>query len=206
MRKQIENDRGKDLATARKIASGDREAFGEFVDRYGPRVQAMARRYALSFADAEDLTQDVFVDLYRCIASFNGSAALSTWTYKVALNHCMKHRERRPAATAELIDESVETRQGEGADPSTSAVRSELKRTVDRALDHLSQDHRDVVVLHELHELTYSECASILHVPIGTVKSRLHHAFVALRGVLAAYVRDEPLTGDVIRATAETIG
>lgn len=185
-------DVGKDARLAKRIAQGDRAAFAEFVDRYGPRIQGLARRYATTNADAEDLTQEIFLDLYRSIASFRGEAALSTWAYRVALNHCLKHCSRRPPQGVEYDEALAGANAGDRADPVRGAVASELKDKVKSALSDLTPEHRDVVILHELQELTYSECASILRIPVGTVKSRLFYAFRTLRGSLAAYVIGDP--------------
>ena len=182
----------KDAALARRIANGDRAAFAEFVDRYGPRIQSLARRYSSTHTDAEDLTQEIFLDLYRSIASFRGDAALSTWAYRVGLNHCLKHCSRRPPETQGYEEALASAKAGERADPLRGAVASELKDKVQTALSDLTPEHRDVVILHELQELTYSECASILRIPVGTVKSRLFYAFRTLRGSLAAYVVGDP--------------
>lgn len=77
---------------AGRIAAGDREAFATFLDLYGERVHRLARRYARSESCAEDLTQEIFLDLYRCIAGFRGDSQLGTWVYRVALNHCLRYR------------------------------------------------------------------------------------------------------------------
>ena len=200
-------DRRRDLRLAARIARGDRAAFAQFVDRHGPHVQALARRYAVTPSDVEDLVQEIFVSVFQSIGSFRGESMLSTWAYRVAFNHCMKHRDRSPVPAMEL-DESLSDN---GPSPLTQAESSELKGQVEMALSRLSPDHRDVVVLHELLDLSYSECAGILRVPVGTVKSRLHHAFGGLRRLLSEYVSDsectEPGCGKhPAGAHAETIG
>jgi len=183
-----------DIRLAQRIAQGDRHAFEEFVDGYGARVHRLVRRYVSHEADAEDVTQEIFLDLYRCINNFRGEATLSTWVYRVALNHCLRHRERTTPAVQSL-DEMGHERGHEphdsGGDPVRWAARRELCGQVHVALDDLSDVHRDVVILHELHGLTYRECAAILEVPVGTVKSRLSNAFRALRGSLGNYVLGE---------------
>jgi RNA polymerase sigma-70 factor (ECF subfamily) len=203
-------DFGRDARLAKRIASGDGAAFAEFVDRYGPRIQALARRYAATNSDAEDLTQEIFLDLYRSIGSFRGSAALSTWAYRVALNHCLKHCNRRPAQGVEFDEALSGASAGDVADPVRGAVTGELKEKVHVALSDLTPEHRDVVILHELQDLTYSECAKILRIPVGTVKSRLFYAFRILRGSLAAYVLGDPCLpesslGKATGAITETI-
>lgn len=179
-----------DKRTAQQIAAGNRDAFAAFVDTHGPRLLRLARRYAACEADAEDLTQEIFVALYRGMANFRGDSTLSTWAYQVALNHCRKHLARKPTATLTL-DDSRDVPEGVLHDPAHRAAVGELSSQVHLALDGLTPEHRDVVILHELHEFTYAECAAVLKVPIGTVKSRLSYAFRRLRGSLDAYVHSD---------------
>lgn len=171
-----------------RLQRGESGAYAELVDQYGARVLALARRYARTEADAEDITQEVFVSLVKGIGRFRGDAALGTYLYRVALNHCLKHKERRPPEGAPLDDLPV----ADSAPlPAEKAEQGELAEQVQGALKRLSEPHRDVVILHELHGLTYAECAEALGVPVGTVKSRLFHAFAKLRSLLGGYVRGE---------------
>ena len=181
-----------DRRLAQQIAGGDAGAFTDYVDAFGPRLHRLVRRYAASEADAEDLTQEIFLDLYRSMAGFRGEATLATWTYRVALNHCLKHVQRvRP--TTVPYDDAWVMRESEERGPAHRAAQGELSDQVHQALDGLSPDHRDVVILHELQDLTYRECADILQVPIGTVKSRLSYAFRRLRERLGGYVLSDAL-------------
>lgn len=179
-----------ELQLVKRIAQGERAAFEEFLDCYGPRVHRLVRRYASREADAEDLTQEVFLSLYRGIEGFRGESALSTWVYRVALNHCLRHSEKQNAAQKReaIGEENADERASPGADPAGHAARRELRDQVHGALQDLSPAHRDVVILHELHGLTYGECAQVLDVPVGTVKSRLSNAFSRLRRSLGGYV------------------
>src|SRR5689334_14604854 len=83
-----------DKRLVQRIQQGDRRAFEEFVDSYGARVQRLVRRYVENVSDGEDLVQEIFCDLYRSLGGFRGEAALSTWVYRVAVNHCLKYRQR----------------------------------------------------------------------------------------------------------------
>jgi RNA polymerase sigma-70 factor (ECF subfamily) len=179
-----------DKRLMRRIAQGDKRAFEELVDSQGPRVHRLARRYAVQEADAEDLTQEIFVDIFRCAANFRGESTVATWIYRIAINHCLKHQNRATTIDNSML-ENPEDDEDLGADPMRHALRGELRSRVESALQLLSPLHRDIVVLHELHGLTYLECAGVLKVPIGTVKSRLSNAFRALRQSLGDYVLDE---------------
>lgn len=191
-----------DLNLARRIAEGERRAFEELVDRYGPRVHRLVCRYVGQEADAEDVTQEIFLDLYRSIGSYRGESTLATWIYRVSLNHCLRYREKQ-APAVDSIDEVANEPEDHQSDPVRHAARRELSDQVQVALKDLSPVQRDVIVLHELHGLTYRECADVLGVPVGTVKSRLANAFRCLRGSLGAYVLGEAATlrPDVIGET-----
>ncbi len=181
----------RDVELAQRITRGERRAFEEFVDTYGARVHRLVRGYVENSSDAEDVTQEIFCDLHRSIGSYRGEAALSTWIHRVALNHCWKYRQKhRPDCLAfdeqfaEAADDDWRT------DPAESVTKAELAEQVHAALGELSSSHHDVVILCELQGMTYQECANTLQIPIGTVKSRLFHAFRKLRGLLGAYVQE----------------
>lgn len=177
----------------RDLRRGDPNAFAAFVDAHGPTVHRLSRRYAATEADAEDLTQEIFVALSQALPGFRGDAKLSTWVYRVALNHCIKHAQRRRPDPLPL-DDRLPCADGDGGSPHQYAARRELSRRVEDALNVLSDGHREVVVLHEMHGLTYAECADVLGIPVGTVKSRLSNAFVRLRERLGSYVMGEEET------------
>jgi RNA polymerase sigma-70 factor (ECF subfamily) len=156
------------------------------VDTYGARIHSLTRRYARTASDAEDLTQDIFVDICRGIGQFRGESSLGTWVYRIALNHCLKAQGRSRPEPLELTDES--SYPTDDGNPHRHLARRELADKVDDALLALTPAHRDVVILHELHGLTYAECAAVLQIPVGTVKSRLSNAFGRLRTRLSDYV------------------
>jgi len=190
-----------DKRLVKRIQQGDRGAFEEFVDAYGARVQRLVRRYVENTSDGEDVIQEIFCDLYRSLGSFRGDSALSTWVYRVAVNHCLKYRQRtRPDCVP--YDEQADSAESADwhADPMRSAVQGELRDQVQSALARLSPWHYDVVVLCELHGLTYQECAKVLDIPVGTVKSRLSNAFRRLRDSLGDYILGEgsPLCADAV--------
>jgi RNA polymerase sigma-70 factor, ECF subfamily len=178
----------------RRMQQGERQAFTEFVDAYGSQVHRLVRRYIANPSDAEDTTQEIFVDLYRSIGNFRGEAALSTWIYRVTVNRCLRVRQKTsPEAVTydeHLLPEAKDWR----GDPERCAAKQELSAQVQGALGKLSEEHRDVVVLHEMHGLTYQECADVLNIPVGTVKSRLSNAFRRLRDSLRGYVFSEGMT------------
>ncbi len=181
-----------DQQLARQITDGTPGAWAAFVDAHGPRLHRLARRYTVCEADAEDLTQEIFVALFQSLPAYRGKASLATWSYRVALNHCLKHAAKTRPITVPYDDAREQPEPAERG-PVHEAARHELSDQLHSALDDLSADHRTVVILHELHEMTYAECAAVLQVPIGTVKSRLSTAFRRLRSSLSEYVQSDRL-------------
>ena len=128
------------------------------------------------------------MDIYRSIGSFRGDSALNTWVYKIAVHHCFR-MSKRQAADCDDLDAQVDlTSDDWRTSPEKSADKQELSQKVHSALGKLPDIQRDVVLLHELHGLTYQECAAALDIPVGTVKSRLSNAFRHLRVSLGGYI------------------
>ncbi|MBI5707868.1 MAG: RNA polymerase sigma factor [Armatimonadetes bacterium] len=179
-----------DLNQARR---GDREAMARIVDRHYDAVfRFCARRIGADLA--EDAAQETFISAQRRLRSFQGASSLSTWLFGIAHNHCRNLARKRKT---EMLGAWVSIERSEAAiDPSLNGAmdrggaRPQLEsQLIDRealrvALSSLSADHREVVVLHEVEGLTYEEAAEVIGIPVGTVKSRLHHAFLKLREAL----------------------
>ena len=173
-----------------RILAGDRQAFGDLLDTYETRVYRLALRFTGTVSDAEDVTQEIFLGVYKSITNFRGNAALGTWIYRIAMNHCLEFRRKRKLDSIPYDEELTLASHDWRENPEQSASKSELSAHVKAALNCLSPLHRDVIVLHELQGLTYQEVASALNVPVGTVKSRLSNAFRRLRDLLGNYVSE----------------
>ncbi len=172
----------------RQLQAGERAAFETLLAEYEVRLYRLALRFTGNASDAEELTQEIFVAVYRSIGSFKGHSALGTWIYRVGMNHCLEYRRKRRLEVTPYDEEHAVASTNWRDDPAQVAERTDLASHVEAALKELSPLHRDVVVLHQLQGLTYPEVAEILGVPIGTVKSRLSNAFRRLRDLLGSYV------------------
>jgi RNA polymerase sigma-70 factor, ECF subfamily len=153
------------IAAAR---TGDRAALDALLRRHYERIWTLCRRLAGNRADAEDATQEALIAVARGIASFDGRAAFTTWSYRVATNACLdelRRRARRPVP-ADTHDIDVVDRA-----PLPDDVGDRLD--IDAALIHLPDDFRIVVVLRDLCDLEYAEIAALLDLPPGTVRSRI---------------------------------
>lgn len=177
-----------------RIRNGDRQAFEALLDLYETRVYRLALRFTGSVQDAEDITQEIFMGVYRGLDKFQGNSALGTWIYRIAMNHCLEFRRKRRLEQVPYNEELTLASTDWRDDPFVSADKSETSAKVEAALNLLSPLHREVIILHELQGLTYQEVATTLNVPVGTVKSRLSNAFRKLRDIMGGYVY-EGMTG-----------
>lgn len=164
---------------------GDEDAFDELVERHRRRVYSMVSRLA-SPAEADDLAQDVFIAAYKALPNFRGESAFSTWLYRISVHVCSHHLRKRRLDTQELDEQHIDW--DHGHDPEHSAISGELQGRVRDAIQQLPYKLRLVVVLRDLHGLSYEEIAQVLACPIGTVRSRLHYATQRLATVLRPYV------------------
>lgn len=164
---------------------GDEEAFDELVERHRRRIYSLVCRLA-SPAEADDLAQDVFIAAYKTLPGFRGESSFSTWIYRIAVHVCSHHLRKRRLDTTELDEEQADWEGGH--DPEEAALSSELQRRVREAIGQLPYKLRVVVVLRDLHGLSYEEMAQVLGCPIGTIRSRLHYATQRLACVLRPYV------------------
>ena len=176
-----------------RFKSGDEHAFSHIVRRYQDRVFGLCLRWLGERPVAEEVAQDVFVALYRSLDRFRGDSSLSTWIYRVAVNHCKNkrlysRRRRRdrhePLEGRPRDDGPIRELPAGGRGTDVRAQRSEAEVLVHEALQVLSEEHRQVIVLRDIQDLDYHEIAEILDLPRGTVKSRLHRARTELARVL----------------------
>lgn len=175
--------------------------FEALVAQYGRHVYAVAYRMAGNEADAKDLAQEALVRVWRALHRIDPGAPLEGWLYRIVSNLYIDLLRRRPKARVQSLDEPIATDAGamarERPDPAADVEQTVLGATVDRriqdALLGLPVDLRMVVVLADIEGYAYEEIASMIGVPLGTVKSRLHRARRALRDRLAP-IRGE-LTG-----------
>jgi len=169
-----------DQDLARRLARREREALREAYELHGARVFRLCRGLLGRQVEAEDATQEVFLKLFERAASFDGRARFSTWLHRLTVNHCLHRLEKERLRRADELPhgESGPTDQGPG--PGRELERGEAHGELAGLLARLSPEHRAVLVLRELEQLTYQEIAATLAVPAGTVMSRLARAREAL--------------------------
>jgi RNA polymerase sigma-70 factor (ECF subfamily) len=188
-----------DSSLIRRLRSRDERAFRELIDAERDRVFNITYRMLGNRAEAEDVAQEVFISVFKTIDSFREESKLSTWLYRVTVNHCknrIKYLARRHDRDRDELDESAHAQQTNGAvadpprhaQPDRALAGAQMEKLLQEAIADLEEDHRVVVVLRDVEDLSIEEICEITGLPDGTVKSRLHRARLVLRKRLQKHV------------------
>jgi RNA polymerase sigma-70 factor, ECF subfamily len=176
-----------------RLVARDEHAFNALVRAYERRVFALVLRMIGSRAEAEDLAQEVFVQVFKAIGSFRGESKLSTWIYRIAINLCKNRtkylRVRHTGEQEELeahaervpMGELKRANVGQIERPDEMMVGKQVERIVQQAILKLEPSFRECLVLRDVEELSYEEIGAITGLPEGTVKSRIHRARAQLK-------------------------
>lgn len=182
-----EEKREQQLVSAAR--QGDMAAFESLVHLYEKRVFALTLRMCGNREDAAEAAQEAFLAAWQGLAFFRGDSSFSTWLYRLASNACVdllrRESRHRTAAGPYLDDEELNLEVPDAMpSPQDEAERRELREEIERGLAALSPEHREVLVLRELHQLSYDEIAETLDLDVGTVKSRISRGRKQLRKFL----------------------
>ena len=175
-----------DAEIIQSVVAGEVQAYGQLVARYQDRLLNSLFRITGSREEAEDVAQESFVQAFAKLSSFKGKSQFYTWLYRIAFNTSIsRKRRKRPTISADRVREDT------GMEPTDTAASAcdqiEQQERVDAvhdALNELSDEYRQIIVLRELEECSYDTIAEILDMPVGTVRSRLHRARVQLKDIL----------------------
>lgn len=184
-----------DEELVRAVLAGRREAFGTLYERYSRRIYSLVLRM-VGRQDAEEVTQEAFLQAYRNLAKFRGEAQLYTWLYRVASNTALQHLRRRGRKDSRQSSFDAITENAPGlladipgdlyADPVKAAEDAEFQRQTVEVLDTLPKNQKLVILLGPVKGLSYDEMARVLGVTVPVVKARLHRARENLRSRVAA--------------------
>jgi len=187
-----------DLELVRRCLAEDNSAWELLLRSHSRKIYNLCYRFTGRPEGADDLTQEVFIKIFQTLRTFDpAQGAFSTWLHRVARNHLVDHyrRTKKDRITSSLEDElgPLESIPSHASGPAALLESRERKELLQAALDRLSPDLREAVILRDLHDLDYQEIAQVLSVPEGTVKSRINRGRLELSRVLK---RMEPLKGE----------
>ncbi len=187
--KQVDNAKAdtpeaSDHALAQRAAAGDMPAFEELYQRHNRRVYSLCLRMTQNVSEAEDLAQEVFIQLFRKIGSFRGDSAFTTWLHRLTVNQVLMHfrkrsvRDERTTEEGDMPDQAVLGTENPNHMPVVDRI------ALDHAIAQLPPGYRAVFVLHDVEGYEHEEIARMLGCAVGTSKSQLHKARMKLRGLL----------------------
>ena len=187
--KTVERD-APDLALVKLAASGNISAFEMLYERYHRRTYSLCLRMTSNQTEAEDLTQEVFIQLFRKIGSFRGDSAFSTWLHRLTVNQVLMHFRRRSVKNEKTSED------GEIPEQIVPGTENQLRMPVidrialTKAVSQLPPGYRSVFLLHDVEGYEHEEVARLLKISVGTSKSQLHKARLKLRGLLIKQTTD----------------
>jgi RNA polymerase sigma-70 factor (ECF subfamily) len=163
-----------------KAKAGSKAAFEQLVTAYESKVYHLALRYTGSHDDALDISQDVFLRVWRCLPRFDFRSAFSTWLYRITVNVCTDFVNKKKETLSETGDlpDIAEKRDDYSA--------AETRQMLSQALLKLNEDHRKIILMRDVAGLSYQEIADALGLEMGTVKSRINRARSEIREYLLA--------------------
>lgn len=188
-----DDSRDEEAAFVARLQARDETAFNELMQLYQRRVFALVFRMLGRRAEAEEVTQDTFVQVFRHIDRFRGDSKLSTWLFRVAVNlskNRIKRNARRQSGAHQDLDAIADHSQldsgggvsvGSVARPDQLAQGRQLETIVKAAMMELEPEFRELVILRDVEDLSYEEIAEITELPRGTVKSRIHRGRAQLK-------------------------
>jgi RNA polymerase sigma-70 factor (ECF subfamily) len=190
------------MAEPHPVPAGPPQSPEQVFQDYAPRIYNLARRMLGSDADAEDVTQDVLLQVVRKLDTFRGEAAFPTWLHKVTVNAALAHRRSRANRQKHQIPDPLDHFLENGfhrqpvrpwsVDPSQQMLDQETHQLIDEAIARLPELYRDVYVLADVEGLPNAEIAEMLNLSLPAVKSRLHRARLLMRDALAPHFEEVP--------------
>jgi RNA polymerase sigma-70 factor (ECF subfamily) len=184
----LDHDEKSEQRFIERLIAHDERAFNELVQAYEQRVFRLLLRMLGRRDEAEDMAQEVFVQVFKAIGTFRGDSKLGTWIYRIAVNLCknrIKYLSRRhssdedelePVAERTQLDDRKSSAVGETSRPDHAVEGYQVEKIVQECMTGLDPDFREVLVLRDVEDLSYEELCEVTGLPDGTVKSRLHRA------------------------------
>ena len=179
-----ENLQSSDYALAQAAAEGDMSAFESLYQRHNRRVYSLCLRMTNNVSEAEDLAQEVFIQLFRKIGSFRGESAFTTWLHRLTVNQVLMHFRKRGVKTEQTTEDGETPVQIVTGTENPNSMPVVDRIALDKAIAQLPPGYRTVFVLHDVEGHEHEEIARMLGCSVGTSKSQLHKARMKLRNLL----------------------
>jgi len=173
-----------DLDLCRMAEGGNIAAFELLYERYHRRTYSLCLRMTSSQTEAEDLTQEVFIQLFRKVGSFRGDSAFSTWLHRLTVNQVLMHFRRRSVKNERTSEDGEMPEQTVTGSANPNKMQVVDRIALKNAIAELPNGYRKVFILHDIQGFEHEEVARMMGISVGTSKSQLHKARLKLRGLL----------------------
>ncbi len=173
-----------DYALAQASAAGDMASFEKLYQRHNRRVYSLCLRMTQNVSEAEDLAQEVFIQLFRKVGSFRGDSAFTTWLHRLTVNQVLMHFRKRSVRDEKTTEEGETPEQIVRGTENPNQMPVVDRIALDRAIAQLPPGYKSVFILHDVEGHEHEEVARMLGCSVGTSKSQLHKARMKLRGLL----------------------
>lgn len=181
-----------DIFLIERCQKGDKRAFDQLMARHEPRAYQYALRLTKHAEEARDVVSEGFIRVFRAIDQFRSNSAFTTWLYRILRNCFLDMRKRKALRIVASLDSVRETDDGEVQiqvvdgrnSPHETAIKADHSRRVRKAIDQLTAIQRSMIICYHAEQMSYEEIAHTLDLPVGTVKSRLNRARIALKDLL----------------------
>lgn len=192
-----------DAALMQRVCQGEREAFAQLVDKYKQPVINLVARILRDPDEAEDVAQNVFLQVYKAADRYHQTARFSTWLFTIARNACLNELRRRARHPAESLEAGADE-EGAGerplpdpnlVTPPQALLQAELRAKVAEALNDLPENQRTAIILYQQNELSYEEIAQILDCSLSATKSLIHRGRETLKQRLKPYLASGAWSG-----------
>jgi len=177
-----------DMELVRLCQAGDTSAFDELVNKHKDRIYRLAYKMLGGEYEVDDVTQEVFLKVYRSIGKFRYQSSFSTWLTQIAVNHCMNYLKSQ--RKFKLLPSGLFSKRSSVVSPQAMAERNEKCERVCRAINDLPLKQKAVIIMYYFEDYSCEEIAEIMNCSVGTVKSRLFYARMELKKQLKSYLED----------------
>ena len=181
-----------DIEIVEKVLKGDIDIFSEIIEKYEKMIYNLAYRIFNNRSDAEDITQEVFIKVYKNLHKCEGKQSIKTWVYTIAYNTCIDEVRKRKGKNNISLDMEIEGEKNSFSleipsnepTPEKALMEKEGLFEIEQAISSLNENNRALIFLRDIKGLSYNEISEIMNLNIGTVKSRINRARNALKNIL----------------------
>lgn len=188
----------------KRSLSGDHDSFSELVARYKRLIYSVVYKMLQDKEEVNDVSQEVFIRIYKALGKYNPEYKFSTWSVKIATNYCLDIlRKKKPVTTP--IEEIIEYATGDVDTPEESYIKRERSEAIRKAIASLPDKYRIPIILYHQNGLSYEEITKVLHQPMTIVKNRLYRARRMLKDLLLEERLEEKKEGVLCTVNKQTI-